>query len=119
MKLFNPILLLSFVVVFSCSKDDEEPDPGLVAPICDGSNLTYNSGISTIINSNCTASNCHGSGSPQGAFTTYAGMQGVISSGAFNTRVLVNQDMPRGSAILTADQLNKLKCWVNNGFPEN
>ena len=118
MKLFNPILLLSFVVVFSCSKDDE-PEPEPVATTCDGSNLTYNTGISTIISSNCTASNCHGSGSPQGAWTTYAGMQGVISSGAFNTRVLVNQDMPQGSAVLTKDQLNKLKCWVNNGFPEN
>ena len=111
------VFLLVFVFVFvGCNKDDENKASGIS---CDGSNLTYNAGISAIINPNCNNSNCHNAGSPHGDFTTYGGMQGVISSGAFNNRVLVSQDMPQGSATLTQSQLNKLKCWVDNGFPEN
>jgi hypothetical protein len=115
MNLFKALLVLfSFLLFFSCSKDDEK-----ITPVCDGSNLTYNSGIAAIINANCTASNCHNSGSANGSWTSYAGMQGVISSGAFNSRVLSLQDMPRGSATLSQGQLNQLKCWVDNGYPEN
>ena len=98
-----------------CSKDEKK----VVGISCDGSNLTYNSGISAIINANCNNSNCHNSNSPHGDFTTFAGMQGVISNGTFNNSVLVKQDMPQGAATLTPSQLNKLKCWVDNGFPEN
>ena len=109
---FLGFLLITF---FSCSKDEEKT----TALVCDGSNLTYNSGISSIINSNCNASNCHNAGSPHGGFVSYVGLQSVISSGVFNTRVLVIQDMPQGSAILTQNQLSKLKCWVDNDCPEN
>lgn len=113
---FQKLLFISFLIVafFSCKKDDK-----ITGIACDGSNLTYNTGISAIINANCNNSNCHNSGSSNGSFTSYAGLQGVIGNGKFNNRVLVSQDMPKGSATLTKNQLNKLKCWVNNGFPEN
>lgn len=109
--------LLFFLIftIFSCSKDEEE----VVPVVCDGSNLTYNSGISAIINSNCNASNCHGNNSSHGSYTSFAELQTVMNNGKFNSRVLITQDMPQGSATLTQSQLNKLKCWVDNGFPEN
>ena len=114
----NSLRFLFFILVailcFSCSKDDKVTDVA-----CDGSNLSYNTGVSDIINSNCNASGCHNSGSPHGSFTSFSGLQGVVNNGTFNQRVLVNQDMPEGSATLTESQLNKLKCWVDNGFPEN
>ncbi len=116
MDFLKPLLVIfSFIVFFACSKDDDE----VTTTTCDGSNLTYNSGVSAIINSNCNASGCHNSGSQHGDFTTYSGLQGVTTNGAFNSRVIVLQDMPQGSAVLTQSQLNKLKCWVDNGFPEN
>jgi hypothetical protein len=111
-KLFF-LVCLTFLFV-ACSKEDEKKE-GIA---CDGSNLTYNSGIASIINASCNGSSCHGSGSQHGAFTTYAGLQAVISSGIFNNRVVVKQDMPQGSD-LTTSQLNKIKCWVDNGYPEN
>ena len=116
MKTLSPALFLILIFLLaSCSKDDE-----IVSGItCDGSNLGYNSGISAIINSNCNSSNCHNSGSVHGDFTTYTGMSVVLRNGSFNNRVLVVQNMPQGSATLTKSQLNKLKCWVDNGFPEN
>ncbi len=104
-----------FVVLTRCKKDDEKKVSGIT---CDGSNLTYNTGISTIINTNCNSSNCHNSGSPHGDFTSYGGLQGVIINGSFNNSVLIDQVMPQGST-LSQDQLNKIKCWVDNGYPQN
>ncbi len=115
MSFLNSFLFIfSFFLLFSCSKDDE-----VLTPSCDGSNLTYNSGISSIINSNCTNSGCHNSGSSNGSWTSYNGMQSSLNNGRFNSRVLVKQDMPKGSATLTQTQLNQLKCWADNGFLEN
>jgi hypothetical protein len=108
-QLFLPL----FLCFSACSKDD------VASVACDGSNLTYNSGVSSIINSNCNASGCHNSGSSNGSFTSFSGLQGVIGNGTFNSRVLSKQDMPQGSATLSQSQLNSLKCWVDNGFPEN
>lgn len=105
------LLPVFFFCLFSCSKDDEAIE-------CDGSNLTYNSGISSIINSNCNASGCHGNASSNGDFTSYANLQGVINNGRFNNRVLITKDMPQGSS-LTDGQLSQIKCWADNGFPEN
>lgn len=97
----------------SCSKEEKKENIS-----CDGSNLTYNSGVSSIINSNCTTSGCHGSGSSNGNYTTYSGLKSIINNGQFNKSVLVNQNMPKGSS-LSESELNKLKCWVDNGYPEN
>lgn len=107
------LMMLLSVSIFGCSKEDKK-----MSVTCDGSNLAYNTGISSIINANCNNSSCHGSNSPHGSFTTYSGLQGVISNGAFNSQVIVNQTMPQGSS-LTQSELNKLKCWVDNGYPEN
>jgi len=113
--MFLKKLMFVFLVIlfFSCSKEEKK-----TSIACDGSNLTYNTGVSSIINNSCNSSNCHGSGSSHGSFTTYSGLQTVISSGSFNSSVLTNQNMPKGSS-LTQNQLNELKCWVDNGYPEN
>ena len=112
MKISKTILSLTILTVMnSCSKDDTRTAK------CDGSNLTYISGVSTIINTNCNSSSCHGAGSSNGVFTSYAGLSGAISNGSFNSRVIDKQDMPQGSE-LSQPQLNQLQCWVDNGYPE-
>lgn len=108
------LLLFTTIFLIGCSKGDEK-----ITPVCDGSNLTYSSGISAIINSNCNNSGCHNSGSSNGDYTSYVGLKGTLTNGNFNSRVLNRQDMPKGSATLSETQLNQLKCWVNNGYPEN
>lgn len=114
-NLLSIFLVFLFILSSGCSKDEEKT----TETACDNSNLTYNSGVSSIINASCNASNCHNTGSPHGGFTSYSGLQPTFSNGSFNNRVLVSQDMPQGSATLSQDQLNKIKCWVDNGFPEN
>ena len=102
------IICLPFV---SCKKNKNNH-----IAVCDGSSPTYNSYVQSIITSNC--SGCHGVGSNNGDFSTYAKLSTVTSNGKFEKEVLTNQSMPQSSPLPDAD-LDKLKCWIEAGFPEN
>lgn len=109
------LLLSSFVLLFffSCKKDKNK-----LTPTCDGSHPTYNSAIRSIINSNCTSSGCHNSGSSRGDFTTYSGIAPYLNNGSFKREVLTDQTMPKRDN-LSQSELNSIQCWVNDGYPEN
>ena len=70
-----------FVLIFAnaCNKDED------FVPKCDGSTPTYDAGIMTIINNNCTSAPCHASGSANGDWTNFAGLNTVINNGEFET----------------------------------
>lgn len=93
---------------YSCKKDNA----GNLTPSCDGSQPTYQSSIKSIIDTRCATSNCHPN------YATYEGLLPALQGGSFRREVLVDQTMPQGSS-LTQDQINKIQCWVNDGFPEN
>ena len=104
--LFAGIALISavlFFTIFSCKKAN--------VPKCDGTNSSYNSNMKTIINANCTSSACHPT------YITYTGIKGVLDNGSFKSRVISQKDMPKGSS-LSADNLNKIQCWIDAGYPQ-
>ncbi|MDR0801545.1 hypothetical protein [Fluviicola sp.] len=80
-----------------------------ITPVCDGTNATYNNTVKSIVNSSCAS--CHSN------YSSYSGLSTITSNGQFAQHVLTNQDMPKGSS-LTSDQLNKIQCWANNGYPQ-
>lgn len=80
-----------------------------ITPVCDGTNATYNNTVKAIVDGNCVS--CHS------GYSTYSGLSTVTSNGKFAQHVLTDQDMPQGGS-LTTDQLNKIQCWVNNGYPQ-
>ena len=101
----NSILFLVILSgVLSCNKSKNK-----ITPVCDGSSPTYNSFVANFISTNCAS--CHD-------YSTYAKLSAITQSGAFTQFVLTDQSMPKNSSISDAD-LNKLQCWVDNGFPEN
>ncbi len=102
-SLFLSLAIIA-VLLFSCKKQTA------FTPVCDGSSPTYDADIKSIIDQNCVS--CHGN------YTTYAGLSGDFSNGKFEKEVLTNQTMPESGSLSEA-QLNKIKCWVENGFPEN
>lgn len=101
------IFAIVFFVVFALGACHKEK---IKTPSCDGSNLSYTTGIKTILDANCTSAGCHPN------FNTYIGISGIIQDGSFYRNVLNIQSMPQNKS-LSQDQLNKLQCWVNNGYP--
>lgn len=101
-KILFSILLVSVLIIVSCKKKNNVT--------CDGSTPTYNSYVQGIVNANCVS--CHSN------YSTYSGLSSITTNGKFEKEVLINQSMPKGGS-LSADELSKLQCWVQNGFPEN
>jgi hypothetical protein len=102
-------LLFVIAVIVACKKDKKSEK---LTPSCDGSSPTYQSTIKNIIDSKCASASCHP------GYSTYEGLQQDLQNGSFSKEVLTDQTMPKDSK-LSQDQLNKIQCWVNNGFPEN
>lgn len=97
-------------LTFSCNKTEA------FISVCDGSSPTYDADVAAIISQKCLQ--CHGAGSSNGNYSTYSGLSAVTSSGKFEQEVLTDQTMPQTGSLSEA-QLNQIKCWVENGFPEN
>ena len=123
MKVFSLFLLtvISVTLFMSCGDDDE------VA--C----ATYETNVKPIIDKSCAYSGCH-SGADAGMFvseiskdyTNYEGLLGTLNNGSFAIRTLDTLDMPPPFFTpadkpqeLTAEEINILTCWVDNGFPKN
>lgn len=110
--------VLSFV---SCRNDvGLNPDllPKPAASECDS--IKFSSNINPIIIANCNTPGCHDAGSGNGDFTTYAGIKTTVDAGSFKARVIDGTPTfmpPSGS--LPADQIAKLKCWLDKGAPNN
>ena len=85
---------------------------------CGKLNATYNGSIKAIINSNCTFSSCHSSGSSNGDYTTYNGIKTIADNGKLEDRVLVKKNMPSTGA-LSLDDRKKIKCWLVSGSQNN
>ncbi|MFT5859932.1 MAG: hypothetical protein ACI865_002039 [Flavobacteriaceae bacterium] len=107
---FGCVSLLAFS---SCKKGSNTNN---ITPVCDGSSPTYDANVETIISGSCIG--CHGFGSSNGDMSTYAALSQYTANGSFEKEVLTNQSMPT-SGPLAESQLNLIKCWVENGFPEN
>jgi hypothetical protein len=112
MKHLSVVATILFVSVlfFACNKD-KKTAPVAQSLECDGNSSTYNSNIKSIIDINCSSSGCHPS------FTTYAGIKPYLTNGDFSEEVLINKTMPRGRSLSNND-LSKIKCWADAGFPE-
>jgi mono/diheme cytochrome c family protein len=112
----NQKLTFALIIItstLSCQKPDEDK------PLadCSKANATY-SEINNIVGANCNSSGCHGTGSGNGDFTTYAGLKAKAESGSLKNRVVVKKDMPPAKTLST-EQIQQIECWMNNGALEN
>lgn len=105
---FGGIVALPWI---ACNKDLSNIDCGSIP-------ATYATDVKPIITANCSTSGCHGAGSHNGDFTTYAGLKTVADNGQLDNRVNVARDMPPSSQ-LSLDDRKKIKCWINNGALNN
>jgi hypothetical protein len=112
------IILLTCIVIFiiSCSKNSGG-DPTPTDP-CGGLSFKFSTDVQPIFNTTCAnSSNCHGAGSANsgGPFTDY----NLIFAKRAEIKFQVSGGfMPKVGSI-TADQKNKIICWINSGAPNN
>lgn len=81
---------------------------------------SYSTIISPIINTKCAIPNCHNAASSLADFSTYEGLKQRADNGRIRTNVFDLKIMPPASAVqLTDDEKEKLKCWLDNGAPQD
>lgn len=111
------ILLFAFIgLVTGCKKKDKKDDLNNLD--CSKINSSYSADVKPIIDGNCLSSGCHGAGSANGDFTTYAGLKAKVDNGSIDNRVIQQRTMPINGS-LAMDDLKKIKCWLNSGASNN
>ena len=107
------VLIIFCTVIYNCKKDEYKNLD------CSTISSAYTANIKPIINSNCTSSSCHGAGSSNGDYTSYAGLKAKVDNGSLDNRVLQKKDMPKNASPLSLDDRKKIKCWIEGGAPNN
>ncbi len=110
-------LVISTVSLVSCKNNSEEELYGLTTVDCNVVNARFATDINPIIQTKCAISGCHNSAMAGGVrYTDYASIQ--ANAARINARVVVTKDMPTTGPLSDAD-INKLKCWIQAGAPNN
>lgn len=119
MKRPSLLLLLTYVLVISCTNDSAELPPP----------VSYANDIFPIVQTHCFGTggqSCHVTNSNMGSngdYTTYAGLKAKVDNGSLQIRALTpGGGMPpsySNGPQLGAEDLRKLRVWVANGAPNN
>ncbi len=120
---FLLILCASVFVVFSCGDDEVEPPVDPTA--CETEGLTYENYAMDFINQTCATSGCHdadaANNSTPWTMHNYEGVKAAIDAerffGAINRDAGFNP-MPKGGAMLSDCNLEKMEAWIADGSPE-
>src|SRR5690606_28263802 len=86
--------------------------------VCLDNTATLSGSASTIINTNCAVPGCHVAGTGRANFT----IKGNIIQNASTSRTFTQNGImppPRSGRSLTAEEKQRLFCWVENGALDN
>jgi hypothetical protein len=114
------IISTIFVVLtfISCHKDKT-----LVLGPC-GTEISYTTDIIPIIQSSCMTNQGPGTGCHDSWITEHSNIVNYINDESWQNAVWGSYSMPKmpnnfGIDSLTSDEVQIMKCWVEQGFPEN
>ena len=111
------IISFSVTVIFSltivcCKQDKAQVQPTVV----DCASVTFSHDIAPIINANCVS--CHNSAYTCGPLTDYNDVKAKVDNGSLKQRVVITKDMSPTGTLSVAD-IQKIKCWIDNGAQNN
>ena len=114
MKKIATLVFAISIFVISCINKKAVP-----LPVGCTSTIFYATDIAPLMSSYCVS--CHyAGGSGPGDYSLYTDIKAAVDNGKINNRVFILKDMPQaGSAQLTPDELGKLRCWLDQGAPNN
>ena len=111
------IIVGVITVIYSCSKSGGTNNPNPTPSVCDNISKTWSTDVSPLITSFCNQPGCHNTGSVNGPgpLTTHA----QVFAARSQIRDAVQSGRMPQNATLSAEQKNKIICWINNGAPNN
>ncbi len=120
----NLLRLTAVIILFSLALSgcyyDKQEELYPYASNCDTTGtMTYTSHIKPIMAANCNS--CHPNGNSTGVVTIdYNGLKIIAANGQLWSSVnWTGTPMPKNMAKLSECDLNKIKKWVDRGYPEN
>ena len=115
--IFIATLISIIFFINSCSKGSGGSNPAPADP-CLGLSFKFAADVQPIVNTTCAiSSNCHAAGSTNrgGPLTDYN--KNFVKRSDIKFQIEAGL-MPQSGSI-SADQKNKLICWINSGAPNN
>lgn len=110
------LFALSVLVIMACSKDKLDGE----ALNCEEP-IIYDD-VRELVTTTCGYSGCHNGIDRGENYNNFAGLESYLNSGGFTSRVLSVRDMPpsyaTGATSLTAEEIELLQCWEQNGFTQ-
>jgi hypothetical protein len=108
---------LCAVIFLSCNKTVGKPDPCSIG--CD--TITYKKHVEPIFIASCAKSGCHDAGTRSGGVELPAMAKKLADEKRIEARVIKGDPtfMPSDLGKLPCPQYNIVKCWLDNGAPEN
>jgi hypothetical protein len=102
------------IIIYSASCTQDQ----VVAPEPCTEVKSYNESIRDILRYKCNTSGCHDGSSGVGNYNSFSGIARVVENGEFRQEVIVEKTMPKDGS-LTDEEFTLLKCWSENGYPED
>ncbi len=120
---FFAVPALVLLMLSSCYYDvEEELFPENKG--CDTTAVSYAQAVKPILDSKCTG--CHGGGAPSAGIKidTYIDLKGYldIDAARFVSSIVHDgnaSNMPKGQSKMPDCDVNKIRAWINAGYPEN
>lgn len=121
------LLLISIFGAFfllSCLKDKTlKPKPDVVNGPC-STEVSYSVEIRPIIESSCKTQAGPGTGCHDAWIDDYTPIETYITIGTWQNECFIEKTMPEmpntwGIDSLTEDEIQTMKCWIEQGYPEN
>lgn len=104
------------IFIAGCGKNSSG-DPAPADP-CAGTSYKFSADVQPIINTSCaTSPNCHGAGSTNlgGPFTDY----NKIFAKRTDIKFQIQSGLMPKIGSISADEKNKIICWINSGAANN
>ncbi len=117
---FITSLIFAIVIVAAGCYNDKASliYPGSDQPVnCDSVQAKFTANVLPLISSKCSTPTCH-DGAAAGGFVLQNYIQVSGAKDRIKARVVVQKSMPPTGALLPAE-INTIKCWLQNGTPNN
>lgn len=128
MKYSTGLIMAVCVLLFSCSKSNEETIGGNTGgnnppPTCVTTNMQYSTHIAPIIQANCFACHSNANAAVSGiSLEGYANLKARADDGRLLgaiTHAAGFAAMPQGGAKLSDCNINQIRAWITAGTPNN